>query len=215
MLDIDIEVAPTQTALDVVSVAEMARHIRISSTLAANAQWAGMLTDAITDSVDKLHGIGGELNRTVLPTTYRRYISRFPTNDECGKPRPILIPYPPLIQVLGITIEDGSSPDNVVDETSYIVKPGMLIPEIHPVDAWPTMTAGPRAVSILYRCGYSIFPPKLKRFVKFLGAHYIENPEASILEMNKTLIDRNVLFALDDLRAALKISNGYDDWNED
>ncbi|AZO29422.1 hypothetical protein [Mesorhizobium sp. M1B.F.Ca.ET.045.04.1.1] len=211
MLDIEIVTPPTATALDVLSLANFKKHLRISSTV---TKLDDTLTDAITDTVDKLHGIGGELNRTILRTTYKRYLKNFPSKDECGNPLPILLPYPPLVDVVGITIEDGSSPDNVVDSADYVVKSGMLVPEIHPVSAWPSITSAPRAVSITYTAGYTTYPPKLLRMIKFLAAHYIENTEASILEQNKTLISRNVLFAMDDLRAALKVSNSYDDWNE-
>ncbi len=211
MLDIEIVTPPTATALDVLSVADFKKHLRISSTVTALDD---VLQAAIEDAVDKLHGIGGELNRTIMPTTYKRYLTKFPGNDENGKPLPILLPYPPVIIVGAITVEDGSSPDNDVDTAGYVVKSGMLVPEIHPVSTWPSITATPRAVSVTYTAGYAEYPPKVLRMVKFLAAHYIENTEASILEQSKTLISRNVLFAMDDLRAALKIQNSYDDWNE-
>ncbi|MER9768876.1 hypothetical protein NKJ09_22750 [Mesorhizobium sp. M0189] len=214
MLDLEVVTAPTAPATDIVSSAELGRHMGLSASLAANAQWANILTDAITDAVDKLDGIGGELNRTLMPRTYQRFITKFPGKDECGNPKPILLPYPPLIRVDAITIEDGSSPENVIDPADYVVKSGMLIPEIHPIAAWPSITAGPRAASITYTAGYSEYPGKLRRMIKFLAAHYCENREATVMEMNKTLIDRKVLFALDDLRAALRISPSYDDWNE-
>lgn len=211
MLDIEVIVPPTAVSTDVVGLAEMKKHLRISATVTALDD---VINSAVNEAVDKLNGIGGELNRTVYPTTYKRYLSKFPGNDRDGKPLPILIPYPPLLQFMGITIEDGSSPDNMMDEADYVVKPGMLVPEVHPRSAWPTITAGPRAISITYRNGYLTYSPKLKRMVKILAAHYIENPEATILEQNKTLISRNVLFAMDDLRAALRIPLDYSDWNE-
>ncbi|TIX28921.1 hypothetical protein [Mesorhizobium sp.] len=210
MLDIEIVTPPTDEATDVVSVAELKRHLRISSTITAHDT---LLGEILTDVVDKLHGIGGELNRTLLTTTYKRYLTKFPGKDECGKPLPILLPYPPLIGNVQIMIEDGSSPDNILDASDYVVK-NTLVPEIHPVSAWPSITAAPRAVSVTYTAGYAEHNGKVKRMVKFLAGHYFENTEASILEQNKTLISRNVLFAMDDLRAALKISNSYDDWNE-
>lgn len=211
MLDIDVIAPPTAQSTDVLSLADMKKHLRISATV---TRLDDVINSAVKDVIDKLHGIGGELNRTIYPTTYKRYLSKFPGNDKSGKPLPILIPYPPLLQFMGITIEDGSSPENTVDEADYVVKTGTLVPEIHPRTTWPTVTAGPRAVSITYRNGYEEYPPKLARMIKFLAAHYIENAEATILEQNKTLIDRNVLFAMDDLRAALRVPFDYSDWNE-
>lgn len=209
MLDIEIIEEPSALATDVVSVAEMKRHIGGITSVHDT-----LISEIIEDAVDKLGGFGGELNRTILPTTYKRYLDCFPGLDECLKPKPILIPYSPLISVTAITIEDGSSPDNEMDSDDYIVRKGMLVPEIHPVDAWPIVTTAPRAVSVTYRCGYAEYPKALKRMVKFLAAHYFENREATILEQGKTLIDRRTLFAMDDLRAALRIPVSYDDWNE-
>ncbi len=194
------------------SVADFKKHLRISSTVTALDD---VLQSAIEDAVDKLHGIGGELNRTIMPTTYKRYLTRFPRLDDSGNPLPILLPYSPLISFGAITIEDGSSPDNVVDSSAYVVKSGMLVPEVHPVSSWPSITAAPRAISVTYTAGHTEYSGKILRMIKFLAAHYVENSEATILEMSKTLISREVLFALDDLRKALKISNGYDNWNED
>lgn len=211
MLDIEIITPPTDVATDILSVAELKRHLRISSTVTAHDT---LLGEILEDVVDKLHGIGGELNRCLLPTTFKRYMKNFPGNDADGNPLPILLPYPPLISVIAVTTEDGSSPDNDVATADYVVKSGMLVPEIHPVDTWPSIEDAPRAVSVTYQAGYTTYPGTLKRMVKFLSGHYFENTEASVLEQNKTLISRNVLFAMDDLRAALRIPVGYDDWNE-
>lgn len=212
MLDIEIVTPASDEATDIVSVAELKRHLGISSTITAHDTLLGEILD---DVVDKLGGIGGELNRTLLVTGYKRYLTKFPGNDESGNPLPILLPYPPLISLGAITIEDGSSPDNIVDSADYVVKSGMLVPEIHPVSTWPSITAAPRAVSVTYTAGYVEPNFKVKRMIKFLSGHYFENRESSVLEQNKTLISRNVLFAMEDLRAALKISNSYDNWNED
>lgn len=212
MLDIEVIVEPTDTALDVLSVADMKKHLRISST---NTSLDDVIEAAIEDAVDKLDGRGGELNRSILVRTYKRYMSNFPGDDADGNPLPILLPFPPLVSVLAVTTEDGSSPANdLVVTTDYVVKSGMLVPEIHPVTVWPTVTSAPRAVSVTYTAGYTTFPPKLLRMIKFLASHYIENTEATVLEQNKTLISRNVLYAMDDLRAALRVPLDYSDWNE-
>lgn len=209
MLDIEIYAAPTAVATDIVSVAEMKRHLRISPTITAHDTQIGEILEEV---VDKLHGFHGELNRCILPTTFKRYLDEFPGLDSAGVPKPILLPYPPLISVLAVTTEDGSSPDNDMDPADYVVRSGMLVAEIHPVDEWPAVDPAPRAVSVTYRAGYTTYPPVLKRTIKFLGAHYFENAEATVLEQNKTLIDRKVLFGMDDLRAALRVPVSYDDW---
>lgn len=206
MLDIEIVTPPSKTALDVVSVDELARHLRLSPTLRNNASWIANMTDALTEAVDKIHGLSGELNRMVLPCTIKRYLSRFPSAG-----RPIYLPYPDLISLDAITIEDGSSPPNILAPSSYI-KTGALIPEIHAAGSWPNVAAAPRAVSVTYKAGYSIYPPNIKRYVKILAAHMLENPEASILEPRQMQINRKVEFGVDSLRAALRIPVSYDDW---
>lgn len=211
MLDIEITEAPTEIGTDVVSLAEMKRHLGISPTITAHDV---LIQEMIEDTVDKLHGMRGELNSTLLPTTYKRYLWKFPGDDESGNPLPIQIPFGPLISVLAVTTEDGSSPDNTMDTGDYTVRSGMIVPEIHPNDIWPTVTSAPRAVSVTFRCGYTTYPPRLKRLVKIMTAHFFENREATVLEPNKTLIDRKVLYANEALVASLRIPLAHDDWNE-
>jgi hypothetical protein len=206
MLDIEIITPPTQTALDVVSVDEFARHLRLSVTLRNNATWIANMTDAIKEAVDKLHGFDGELNRMVLPCTVKRYLTSFP---EAGKP--IYLPYPDLITFDAITIEDGASPPNNIDQSSYVVTK-TLVPEVYAVTAWPQIASGPRAISVTYKAGYTSYPPNIKRYVKILAAHIMENPEATILEPRQMQINRKVEFGVESLRAALRIPVSYDDW---
>jgi hypothetical protein len=206
MLDIEIVTQPTQTALNVVSVEEFARHLRLSATLRNNATWIGNMTDALTETVDRLHGFSGELNRMILPCTIKRFLTSFPASGK-----PIYLPYPDLIKVDAITIEDGSSPQNNIDPASYVVTTP-LIPEIHAVGSWPSVASRPRAVSVTYQAGYGTYPASIKRYVKILAAHMMENPEATIMEPRQMQINRKVEFGVDSLRAALRIPVAYDDW---
>lgn len=210
MLDIEIVEAPTAVATDILSRADAKKHLRISPS---NTALDDLIDDAIEETVHDLHGIGGKLNRCILPTTFRMYLRDFPGLDEDGNYKPILLPYPPLIEVLAVTIEDGSSPANTVDAADYVVKSGMLVPEIHPVDSWPTVTPAPRAVSVTYRCGYESYPPQLRRLVKILMAHMIENAEATILEPRVLQVSRKVEFGHYYLMSSLRVPLGYD-WNE-
>lgn len=206
MLDIEIVTPPTQTALNVVSLDEFARHLRLSPTLRTNATWIANMTDALNEAVDRLHGLSGELNRMVLPCTVKRYLSSFP-----GQGRPIYLPYPDLISLDAVTIEDGSSPPHNVDPASYVVKRS-LVPEIYAVGSWPTVAAGLRAVSVTYTAGYIEYPYRLKRMVKTLAAHMIENPDGSINEPRQMAINRKIEYGLESDRTALRIPVSYDDW---
>lgn len=207
MLDIEIVTPPTESALDILSVQELARHIRISPRVAQSDMWADILESAIVDTVDRLDGFHGELNRTLMPRTLVRYISSFPR----GRQAVIRLPFPPLIEVIGISYGEDSPPD-MVDPSDYVVRTGTIVGEIEAKSFWPSVPSEARAVAITYRAGYLEYPAALRRLTKFLAAHMIENSEATVLEQNKTLIDRRVLFAKDDLVKLLRVPLGLDDW---
>src|SRR3546814_8737862 len=134
MLDIEIVTPPTQTALDVVSLDEFASHLRLSAALRNNATWVENMTAALKEAVDDLHGMDGSLNRMVLPCTVKRYLNGFPSRGK-----PIFLPYPNLIDVDAVTIEDGSSPVNNLATSAYTVSK-TLIGEIYAVGDWPLVT---------------------------------------------------------------------------
>jgi len=205
MLDLEVVTAPTQVGTDIVSVADLKRHLLIThSRLDADFE------DIILDVADKLHGIGGELNRTVFPTTWCRYLSQWPAD------RKILLPYPPLVEVESIVVEDGESPSTVVDSSLYVVRTGTLVGEVElkTGEVWPTVTTGPRAIAVTFRAGYSTYPPKLKRMIKLLAGHYHENREATINDPRVLQINRQIEFGVGDLRAALRVPVSHDNWGE-
>lgn len=136
-------------------------------------------------------------------------MSRFPA----GRQAVIQLPFPPLMEVMEVAIGDDS-PIETVDPSDYVVRTGTIVGEIEAKSFWPEVTPQARAVSVTYRAGYEAYPPALKRLIKFMAAHQIENTEATVLEQNKTLIDRRVLFAKDDLVKLLRVPSGYDDWND-
>lgn len=205
MLDVVVVNSPTAAVTDVVSIEEFARHIRLSSHLRSKPEQIALMTDALTEALDKLEGPNGELRRCIRPCTLRRYINSFPQRG--GE---IQLPYPDLIAVDGIMIEAGAVE---VPPASYVVG-GELISTVKAVGAWPGITAGKRAASITYQAGYLVYPPALKRMVKILAAHYLENPEATINEPRQMAINRRVEFGMDDLRATFQVPLSYDDWNE-
>lgn len=207
MLDVEVLTPPTAPVTDVVSVQEFARHLRLSPTLRNNADWIANMETALTEALDKLEGPGGELNRSIRPCTLRRYLSGFPARNGI-----IQLPYPNLIKVNGIVF--GASGE-ILDDADYIVG-GELVAEITPSSSWPGVSRGKRAMYVEYEAGYadSKYPPQLKRMVKILAAHYLENPEASINEPRQMAINRATDFGMEDLRASLRVPYAYDDWNE-
>jgi uncharacterized phiE125 gp8 family phage protein len=210
MLDLELVEPPTDAATDIVSIAEMKRHLRISPS---NTSHDLQIADILAEVVDKLDGRGGELNRSLRPCTWRRYLPKFPRYPW----KTIQLPYPPLLEVLDVTYESGDSPTSILSGADYIVRKAGgdgVVGEIELLSgrSWPTFPDHPRGVAITYRAGYEAYPPKLKRMVKILAAHYFENPEATINEPRMMMINRVTSFGMEDLRAALRVPVAYDDW---
>jgi len=207
MLDLELVSGPTGSALDIVPLAEFKKHLRIT-----NNSLDDDLEACLNEAVDKLGGRDGELNRTIFRTTWRRHFSCFPARSGV-----LRLPFPPLISVDGITYDDGESPLSEIDMDDVVVRVRDLIPEIRLIDTntgWPSLGSytHPRAVSVTYTAGYTTYPHQLKRMVKILAAHYFENGEATINETKTIMINRAVMFGMEDLRASLKIPNSHDDW---
>ena len=207
MLDIELVEGPEDTGLDIVSLAEFKKHMRRSQS-----GFDDEFTAAIKEAADKLHGRDGELNRSVFPVTWCRYLRAFP------KGRIIRLPYPPLIEVSSIVYEDpdGASPTPLLESSKYIQRTQTLIGEIEllPDYTWPSVADHPRAIAITYRAGYETYPDKLKRLVKILAGHYVESKEAAITERAQSMMSRKVEFGVEDLRAALRVPVAYDDWED-
>lgn len=208
MLDIEVVTQPSLTAIDIVSLDEFASHIRISPRLRNSADQQSRMRAALDEALGTLHGFDGTLNRMVLPCGLKRYLTKFPADGN-----PILLPYPDLIGDAVVTIEDGSSPPTVVPASSYVVKK-TIVPEIWPKASWPQVAAAPRAISITYSAGYQHFPQNLKRLLKILAAHNLENPDGTIQEPRQMAINRKVEFGVDYLTSLLRVPVAYDNWLE-
>jgi hypothetical protein len=118
---------------------------------------------------------------------------------------------------VGVFYEDGGSPTSTLDPQNYIVRKDTLVGEIQLLTdlRWPSPIARhPRAVWIEYRAGYQEYPPKLKRLVKILAAHYMENPEATITDRSQSMVSRKVEYGVEDLRSALRVPVAQDDWRD-
>lgn len=207
MLDLEAFILPEDNGLDIVSLAEMKRHVRVSS---GNDKMDEDLTSCIIDAADKLHGVGGELNRTVFPMIWRRYLPAFPRSGV------IRLPYPPVTQVLGVEYIDpaGTSPMPFIDPQHYIVRTTEMIPEIVllPTQTWPQTARHPRAVCVTYAAGYTEYPSVLKRMVKFLAGHLFSHKEATVIEPRMVLTSRQLEFGLEYFRSALRVPVAMDHW---
>lgn len=172
LLDIEEFSAPEDDGTDIVSVAELKQHIRISPhTTALDAD----ISASIIDAAARLHGRAGDLGRSILPTIWRRYLPAFPRGGI------IRLPYPPLIEVLGVEYVDvdGGSPPLAVEPNGYVVRNVDVFPEIVFLSPPPQTQEHPRAVCVTYRAGYLDYPDTIKRAVKFLAAHLLTNKSAT------------------------------------
>jgi hypothetical protein len=209
MLDLEIVEAPEDNGLNIVSLDEMKKHLRIR---VSNTELDDDIKASIIDAADTLHGQDGELNRTVFPMVLRRYLPAFP-GDGC----PIRLPYPPLIDIISIEYMDlnGGSPLPALEASDCVVRTVNMVPEVLPVSGrWPSTIRHPRAVAVTYSAGYEEYPDKLKRLVKLMAAHYLENKEATINEPRQMMVNRAVRFAKEDLVTALRVPVAFDQWSD-
>lgn len=218
MLDLEL-ISQSGDALDVVSLEEMKKHLRIDNTKQDDE-----IEAAIEEAVGALHGRDGDLNRTILPCTWIRWLPGFPQAirrpyGQSVYPRRIYLPYPPVTRVVSIFYEDanGSSPAPELDATKYVARTHNLVGEVEllPNANWPTAANSPRAVGIMYEAGYTKFPPILKRLVKILAADFVENKEASINERMQSLTSRKISYGVEYCMSKLRVPVALDDWEND
>lgn len=220
MLDLEITVDATDDPTDVVSVAEMRRHLKIPTTITA---YDAELADYIASALGILEGPGKELNRSIRAVTYTRYLNKFPDLvNSRGKVKatlggPIRLPYPDLIEVVSITIP-GDSPEETVEASTYVVKRQPMVPELWPVTRWPVVVEQERAIAITYRAGYTDYSvttgvmPMIRQYIKMLAGHYFETREITENESRMLAINRKVEFGGDYLRNILQVPKAMDDW---
>lgn len=201
-LSIEVVTPPVLNGLSIVTLREMKIHLRITGEDSDED-----IAEAVLDAASTLHGLDGILNRSLYPTTFRRYLSRFP---KCV---PIELPYPPLIGVTGFSYRNGDSPAPQVPAGDYVVDNTGLVGSIHllPDLSWPDVVTARQAIAITYTAGYTAVPRAVKRAVKLLAAHFFENREATIIDRRQLLIDRAIQFGAGWLFDQIRIPP-YTEW---
>jgi uncharacterized phiE125 gp8 family phage protein len=195
---IEIVEPSLSAALLVVPIGEMRSHMRIMST-SRDAE----LQSAVHDACMLLHGKNGLLNRALLPSDFRLYLSEWPGDR-------IELPLPPMISLASVQYRDPDDVLRTLPADQYTVATNGLHAVVHlTADGWPEAVAHPRAITISYRAGYESVPQPLRRAVKLLAGHYIENSEATINEMKQTAVNRKLEFGLDHLISSYRILNDY------
>lgn len=204
-LSIEQVVAPTENGLSIVSLREMRLHLRIFGNDSDED-----IAQCVLDAAATMHGRDGFLNRTLFPTTWRRFLTQFPA---CGK---IELPMPPLISVDGITYDSQASPATMVDPAIYRAITTTLVGSVNLLNGkkWPSVTANANAIAIEYTAGYQAYPKPIRRAVKLLAAHFFENREATYLEDRQQKINRALQFGLEWLTDQFHVPS-YGLWTED
>lgn len=207
MLDIEIVTRPgIQDWRAIVDRDEFKLHIRmLSDSLDPE------LEQALKSAIDYC----SILNRSLLPTEYKRYLTEFPSTGI------IRLPYPPLRQVQSLKYLDGNSATQTLSSTKYIIRndgSGPAEIEFIDKDSLPDTATHPRALTVSFTAGYGSeagqvpVPHNLKRLVKLLSAHFIENPEATINDARHNAFSRKIEFGADELIKSLRIMPEYGDW---
>lgn len=100
-------------------------------------------------------------------------------------PQIIRLPQAPLVAIDSIDYTDSAGNPQMLDPAAYeydtTAEPGLL--RCVGGTSWPATDGSFGAVTILYRAGYgavSEVPEEFKHLIKFLVAHYYENPEVII-----------------------------------
>lgn len=210
--DLEIDTAPVADAeLDVVSRAELKEHLRMFA--AGVTTYDNILDDCIRDAVGDLHGQMGELNRTVMPTTWKRHWKKFPTDKTGDEKRSLWLPFPPVTSVTSVQYRDTDGATQTVSSSDYILIAGnqsarvQLLPSVD----WPDTEEHPRAVTVTYVAGYTAYPSTMKRLVKIMAGHKFENLEATNNEPRAIVVNRRVDFGHDYLVKLLKVQLPYGD----
>lgn len=105
----------------------------------------------------KLDGATGWLGRALITQTWDLILDAFPCEwwADHRWQREIILPLPPLQQVVSVKYLDGSGVEQTWDSTLYRViqdEPAKLLPIEGQV--WPSTLWGQGSVTIRFRCGY-------------------------------------------------------------
>ena len=207
---LDFEVTTQPSALDwrnILKRDELKLHMRLLSD-ALDPE----IEQAIKSAIDYL----AILNRSLLPTTYNLYLPKIPKSGV------IRLPFPPLRTVNSMAYLDQNSASQTLSSSLYVLRNDKIGPaEIAFIDktSLPFLMTHPRALTVGFTAGYGIgtgqppIPDILKRAVKILAAHYMENPEATINDTRHTAYSRKVEFGLDEMISRLKVPHEYGDWS--
>jgi uncharacterized phiE125 gp8 family phage protein len=130
----------TDATIEPVTVSEAKSHLRIDAAT-EDAYLASLITAARVDAENRMQ-------RTLIDTTYRVTLDRFPAEIE--------LPKPPTLVVVDVRYTDPDGIEQVMDAADYFLdnvrEPGWLVPAVG--DEWPQTREQINAVRVTYRAGY-------------------------------------------------------------
>ncbi len=163
-----MQITPPDAAAEIVSLSLVKKQLRVP--------------EDITDEDELIQGLISSAREVCESRSWRALaVQTFELTLPCfpfgGDGLAILMPRPPLREVLSITYVGEDGADVVMPEADYtvlsVVEPGRILP----VNGWPVVTPREAAVRIRYVAGY--FPPLIphaaKVAVQMLVANYFEN----------------------------------------
>ena len=137
------------------------------------------------------HYVEERIDRTLLPTTWRLSLSRWPRRGW------VLLPRPMLRSITSVTYLDGDGETQTVSPSAYALDadrmPGLLMPG-YDLD-WPTGREQSGAVRVTYEAGYAdaaSVPEDLRQAILLLTAHWYANREAVLTAIGSKEVEFSV-----------------------
>lgn len=132
----------TPAATDAITLEEAKSHLRVVDS--DDDTYIGALIKAGITNAETW------LGRALIDQTWELYLDNFPSTGE------ILIPLPPLIEVISIKYDDSAGVEQIISPSSYYVdtisQPGWVVPA--GTLTWPTTIDAINSVRIRFRAGY-------------------------------------------------------------
>lgn len=132
----------TPPPFEPLTLAEVKEYLRVT-----HDDEDGAVARAFSAAVGWADGPDGFLQRALVDQTWELTLDSFPAHE-------ILIPLPPLIEIVNVFYDDGGGVQQIVDPGGYSVdavnEPGWIVP----VGSWPATFDGINSVRIRFRAGY-------------------------------------------------------------
>jgi uncharacterized phiE125 gp8 family phage protein len=132
----------TPPASSPITLAEAKAHLNVDYT--DDDVLIQTMIDAATAHVD---GPVGFLGRAIIDQTWELTLDEFPTAE-------IVIPMPPLIEVVSVKYDDSSGTEQTISALDYVVDNASEPARVWYATTWPTTFTGINAVRVRFRAGY-------------------------------------------------------------